>query len=789
MFIGLSLSITGQLRSSASAYAIVGLDPAFVTDFGAEFYRKSGATSTFSDSITHSAASNATMVDSDGLLKWRPHNLLTYSEAVTNWQAFGHATVSVSDGVFTLVEAITTAGHSISQACSSSSQVDLVVDIKANGRTKGRLDAGTTSATYGANFDLVAETIDTAGSAITASSIVALSDGWYRLTIRSTDSNVFRIVIKDDTGAITYTGDGVSGFLFRYPHGYRSDLGGMVNNPDRGDSYVPTTTSAVYLPRRGHHVYNGDSWVNKGLLHESEQRVNLVTYSDQFNNTAYWSSASTFELLPFGSGSVVDATTAPDGTASADLIVPNTNNTPHALFTTTYTDTATKTFSVFLKAGGYTKARIQIGASAMSQGVYADVDLTSGTVGAATVAGGTYTAVASTIEAYGNGWFRASVSCVTPAGAHVGYISPTDNSGNRIFIGDGTSGVYIYGAQLEAGSTPSSYIPTSGATVTRSAETLTVPAANLPWPSPVVIGEELVTNGTFDTDVSGWSNGTGASSSWTSGEIFVTGGSQFGAYQQLSGLTVGVTYYLSGDGRVGTGTNVRLRITSDTTLTTTRAESNVVTATGGNEEMSLTFTAQETNPVVYLRTSGNGDTGYFDNISVKEIKPLSVSIQMQGEMTYADTNASSEVAPYQWYKDFNNRIQHYIPTSTGTGQPIFLQGSSGVFDSVSASATYYSPGVNVPFNIASRHGSTFINGAVDGTALTADTTPVALPDLSATDLQLGYNYMGTISLFRVWADDLTDAGIAEASAPSTVPSLSLTFDGASTSFTDSGMVV
>jgi hypothetical protein len=54
----------------------------------------------------------------------------------------------------------------------------------------------------------------------------------------------------------------------------------MVNNPDRGNSYVPTTSSAVYLPRRGHHVYNGSAWVNEGLLHESESRTNLIPGSE-----------------------------------------------------------------------------------------------------------------------------------------------------------------------------------------------------------------------------------------------------------------------------------------------------------------------------------------------------------------------------------------------------------------------------------------------------------------------------------------------------------------------------
>jgi hypothetical protein len=90
---------------------------------------------------------------------------------------------------------------------------------------------------------------------------------------------------------------------------------------------------------------------------------------------------------------------------------------------------------------------------------------------------------------------------------------------------------------------------------------------------------------------------------------------------------------------------------------------------------------------------------------------------------------------------------------------VFLQRDAGTSDFTASPADTYSPGINVPFNIASRHGSTFINGAVDGTALTADTTPVALPDLSATDLELGYDFMGTIKTFRIWADDIGDAGL------------------------------
>jgi hypothetical protein len=58
-----------------------------------------------------------------------------------------------------------------------------------------------------------------------------------------------------------------------------------------------------------------------------------------------------------------------------------------------------------------------------------------------------------------------------------------------------------------------------------------------------------------------------------------------------------------------------------------------------------------------------------------------------------------------------------------------------------------------------------MNAAEGGAELTTgvDTTPTALPDLSATNLELGYDYMGTIGKFRMWDDDLGDTGIAEAS--------------------------
>ena len=142
-----------------------------------------------------------------------------------------------------------------------------------------------------------------------------------------------------------------------------------------------------------------------------------------------------------------------------------------------------------------------------------------------------------------------------------------------------------------------------------------------------------------------------------------------------------------------------------------------------------------------------------------------MSIQIDGKMTYADNSLIAEVQPYRWQLDNGNYILLGVQTiNTRTGQIATSQRAAGSgLDYVSGAIDTYTPDINVPFNIASRHGSTFINGAVDGTALTANTTPTALPDLSSTALELGQTFMGTIAQFRMWNEDLTDTGIAEAS--------------------------
>lgn len=765
--------------SPLSIYAVEGFDPALVFDFGEDYFRTSGSVSTFSDAITHSRAGNATMVDSDGLLKWAPHNLLTYSEAPANWANQGSTDAELTDGLPTgisrgwkLVEDTSTNQHNMSVGGSATV-------VGGTYRYSGWVKAAersvvwfySTSAARGIYFDLSSVTASSAfggGSATTSGVISDAGNGWYfcELIVEGVTGTSGQMIIGVTTaaGTISYAGDGSSGAYFAGFHLYRSDLGGMVNNPDRGDSYVPTTSSAVYLPRRGHHVYNGSAWVNEGLLHESEARTNL--FDGSTTPATSWGNFANASL-------VADSAVSPDGNTNATLIQGSSAGGTGVVAVENnlvLSSLVNNTYSVFLKANGASWAAIYGGNFTTNPGL-TYFNLSTGAVG---TIGSNVTG--THIEDFGSGWWRVGVT-FNPGADNVGslrvLVTDADNAVTTAL--DGTATIYMYGPQVEAGSTPSSYIPTSGATVTRPAETLTVPAANLPWPSPVVIGEELVTDSDFDDSLAWAVSGASVSG----GNAIFSSAPNNAFVRDTDGAPVvsGKVYEVSVLVSSYTTGNLKIRIGG------TPGYEGVLNPTG---------------PGVYKAVVGVGNTGAdtwliaigtttatIDNISVKEINPLSVSIQMDGKMVYADEGVSFNNTFWRWYINSGDKIEAYLSTlSADTGNVIWDQRDpvSGA-DLVSSGATTYSPGVNVPFNIASRHGSTFINGAIDGTALTANTTPVALPDLSATDLQLGYDMMGTIGKLRIWADDLGDTGIAEATLPSLEPSLSLTFDGSETSFT------
>lgn len=724
--------------SLISAYGINGLDPALVFDFTEDYFRTAGTDTTFDSAITHAATTNATMVDSDGLLKWRPHNLLTYSEQFDNaaWLKFGLGAF----GSGSVVDAIAAPSGAVTADLlteNSSTGVHLAVTTavnfydtaktfsvyaKANGRRYIGVAAIASDTGQVGVFDLQTGTYVGAvdapnggtGVNILSTSIRDEGNGWYRCSVSFDVATATRfpalyLMNGTATANASYAGDGTSGIYIWGAQLNRSDLGGMVNNPDRGDSYVPTTTAARYLPRRGHHVYNGSEWVNEGLLHESDARTNLFNYSEDLSN-AIWVARS-FTKVGTAAG--------PFGITAYEFLEDSSSVNPAIYYDATVTDGTPRAFGVWLKAS-------------------------SPVTMALSTQGGTKSTDISVTTDWAFYWISDSLS--SSSGAHIGGFS-------TLSVGSGIR-IWVAMPQIEEGSTPSSYIPTAGATATRAAETLTVPAANMPWPTPVVIGEELVTNGTFDTNISGWTN----NSDWwefSASKAYHPSTSSYYGLEQDVGMVSGKTYLISFDLSGATGT---LRLSQRNTI-------------GGSSTKNYDFSGDTTHtqfisgsdgPVISFGRSVSFE-GSIDNISVKEINPLSVSIQMDGLMTYADNGVGAEVLPFNWQNGQNYIALRINTVSTLTGRPQFLQKDGATEDIVQGAPDAYSPDINVPFNIASRHGSTFVNGATDGTALTANTTPTALADLSATNFSLGTTYNGTIGKLRVWSDDIDDTGIAEAS--------------------------
>jgi hypothetical protein len=210
---------------------------------------------------------------------------------------------------------------------------------------------------------------------------------------------------------------------------------------------------------------NTPRFVSGGLLFERSV-TNLTAYSQEFDN-AYWTKS--------GASASTGVIAAPDGTLTAEKITEDSSTDVHYV-TRNHSLTINTAYSnsVYAKAGERNWLRISTGTAANNS--YVNFDLSNGVVG------NTNNSINSSIESVGNGWYRCSYSFIassTATGGQRFHVMDSDSaaavSSGPSYTGDGTSGLYLWGAQLELSDCVTSYIPTAADAVTRNADFLRIP--------------------------------------------------------------------------------------------------------------------------------------------------------------------------------------------------------------------------------------------------------------------------------------------------------------------------
>jgi len=396
--------------------------------------------------FTFSRGSNlaATRIDSEGLIEKGRENMLLQSNSFdTTWVNASSSETSGQTGYDGSSDAwlLSKSGSNgrIYQNVAVSNVNTFSVYAKAN--TLNWVSLWTNIGT--SYFDLENGVVGdiTASTSIT-SNIESVGNGWYRCSfVFNTTISQVRIYPADgnlDTS-------GTSGSI--YIQDAQLEVGLVATD------YIETTTTTEQagiledMPRLD---YSGGASCPSLLL--EPQRTNLITNSEYFDA---WTK--------FNASITTNNATSPDGTTNANKLIPNTVATSHQVNQSV--TGAAHTLSVFAKASEYQTL-------ALFYTVHdgrAVFNLNAGTITEET---GTVTAK---IEDYGSGWYRCSLSTTltTHDAVRIYAINGTTWADVNT-AGDGTSGVYIYGAMLEAGSYSTSLIPTYGASVTRSFDDCTI---------------------------------------------------------------------------------------------------------------------------------------------------------------------------------------------------------------------------------------------------------------------------------------------------------------------------
>jgi hypothetical protein len=235
----------------------------------------------------------------------------------------------------------------------------------------------------------------------------------------------------------------------------------------------PTTSSTFGIVRaatnepRFDHTSDG---VCRGLLIE-ESRTNICLQSENFGTT--WTNDSGAVTI------TTDVEVSPDGSTTADKIAESTSTTNRriSIQSISVTSGTTYSYSCYIKAGERDFAQMATGTGLNS--AFQNFIINGANAG---TLGSSSGIVSSRIDAMPNGWYRCTIVVTAAAtGTTQVTVGPAPSSTItrwQAYSSTAGSGIYAWGAQVEAGSFPTSYIPTVASSVVRSADVCSISGAD-----------------------------------------------------------------------------------------------------------------------------------------------------------------------------------------------------------------------------------------------------------------------------------------------------------------------